>query len=530
MPAASAPQAEGPLVGDVSEIGYERLYVHVFVSFRVQRVHVFAEIRVQVVRYLHCRATNGGILPLKDPLWRRSMSATNAPFMTRKLGSTIETWYREDTEHPLLVQGARRTGKTALIEHVGKELVGPYFMKLDFQTDLATIESIFDGPTDDIERIVARIAEYKRVEVDPHRTLLFFDEVQLSEKALNSLRFFAGSRWRVIASGSLLGVTTKRRRLPFPSGVRQINMHPMDFEEYLWAMGEAAMAQAIREHTLSCKPYVLHERALDLYHRYLIVGGMPLPLSKYIQTGLLDTAVTELAEIDATYTADMTDPDNGISGIAAKRIWDSLPKQLLRASTKKFKYADVVRGGRRERLLEPLEWLEAAGIVTRNDLTKDTQAPLAPFNDENGSFFKIYVSDTGIMCRKFGINPHILLDPTSNGMLSSDFRGALAENFVMQSLKAAGLRTYYWMPEEDASRGEVDFVFQNDHAEVIPIEVKSARNVRARSLKMLMDKGHSPYAIRLSEQNFARTSGAETQPDMLSLPLYAAFAIEQLAK
>jgi len=456
--------------------------------------------------------------------------------MERKLGAKIKQWYREDLEHPLLIQGARRTGKTALVEHVGKELVGDGFIKLDFQTNLPTIETIFDGPTDDIDRIVARIAEYKRVEVDPQRMLLFLDEVQLSEKALNSLRFFAGSPWRVVASGSLLGVTTKQRKLPFPSGVRQLNMHPLDFEEYLWAMGELSMAKAIREHVGSCEPYILHEQTLELYRRYLVVGGMPLPLSRYVQTRKLEAATVELAEIDATYTADMTDPDNGISGISAKRIWDSLPKQLLRSSTKKFKYAEVVRGGRRERLLEPLEWLEAAGIITRNDLTKDTTAPLAPFNDEEGSFFKVYVADTGLMSHKFGIDTQLLLDPGVSAMLSSDFRGALAENFVMQSLKASNLRTFYWMPDEDSSRGEVDFVLQTVRGEVVPVEVKSARNVRSRSLKKLMSEGRAPYAVRLSEQNFSRTPNAgnpadnDGLPELLSLPLYAAFAIEQLVK
>jgi predicted AAA+ superfamily ATPase len=116
------------------------------------------------------------------------------------------------------------------------------------------------------------------------------------------------------------------------------------------------------------------------------------------------------------------------------------------------------------------------------------------------------------------------LDATIASQLSSDFRGALAENFVMQSLQANDIKTFYWMPEEDSSRGEVDFVFQNDHAEVVPVEVKSARNVRAKSLQRLMAEGGSPYAIRLSEQNFSRSTN-ETGTELRSLPLYAAFTI-----
>lgn len=162
--------------------------------------------------------------------------------------------------------------------------------------------------------------------------------------------------------------------------------------------------------------------------------------------------------------------------------------------------------------------------MTRNELTKDTHVPLSAYNDEEGSYFKVYVADTGVMFKKYGISPSLFLDATIASQLSSDFRGALAENFVMQSLQANDIKTFYWMPEEDSSRGEVDFVFQNDHAEVVPVEVKSARNVRAKSLQRLMAEGGSPYAIRLSEQNFSRSTN-ETGTELRSLPLYAAFAI-----
>ena len=311
--------------------------------------------------------------------------------MKRVLEREIEDWARGDDPRPLLLQGARRVGKTFLVESVGKRIYGDGFVKLDFQTDLERMSSIFDGATDDLDRTVARISEYKRTPIAPDSSLILFDEVQLCEKALNSLRFFANSPWRIAATGSLLGVTVKQRRLPFPSDVRHVRMHPMTFEEFLWAMGEDAMASDIREHARSCEPYILHDRATEYYERYLVVGGMPKAVRTYRNTSSFEAVREVHEEIDITYTADMTDPDNGISAAAAKRIWASLPKQLLRASTKKFKYSEVMRGGRRSQLLEPLEWLEAAGIVLKNDLTCDTHAPLSPFNDEEGSFFKEYI-------------------------------------------------------------------------------------------------------------------------------------------
>ena len=363
--------------------------------------------------------------------------------MQRKLEQNIRLWLANDASHPLLMRGARRTGKTTLVEMVGRECAGGYFAKLDFQTDTTRTDAIFSGATDDLDKITSNIAEYLRCDLDRERSILFFDEVQLNEKALNSLRFFSESGWRVIATGSLLGVSVKRRGLPFPSGVRQVELHPMDFEEWLWAMGERRMADDIRNHTQTLEPYVLHDEALNLYHRYLVVGGMPKAVSTWVQDRNHARVREVLDEIDLTYTADMTDPDNGISGAAAKRVWESLPKQLMRASTKKFKYADVMRGGRRSTLLEPLEWLAAAGIVTLNDLTCDTHFPLAPYNDEEGSYFKAYVADTGLMFRKFRVDAETYLDPALQDVLSSDFRGALAENAVMQALKANEVDTFY---------------------------------------------------------------------------------------
>lgn len=483
-------------------------------QFRVHGVHENPKFRVHRVHEI----SNSSIIFHEE-------SEDAVEYMQRKLEEPLREWAEASHGQPLLIQGARRVGKTVLAEHIGNELFADGYVKLDFQTDLARTSAIFDWPTDDVNGLIQRIAEYKRQPIIPETTLVILDEVQLCEQALNSLRFFANSPWRVLATGSLLGVTTKRRSLPFPSDVRQLELHPLDFEEYLWALDERAMANDIRSHVASGQPYINHDRAIELYHRYLVLGGMPRVLDTYRATGTFQGALEVQGEINATYTADMTDPENGISGIAAKRIWDSLPKQLLRASTKKFKYSEVVRGGRRERLLEPLDWLAAAGIVTINDLTCDNTAPLAPFNDEEGSFFKVYVADTGLMFFKFGIAPELFLDEGMRTSLASDFRGALAENYVMQALTANDVQTFYWMPNEKVGNGEVDFVFQNRFAEVVPVEVKSSRNVRAKSLHRFMVEGRSPFAIRLSELNFGIEPIAGTKAVLRSFPLYAAFCI-----
>lgn len=447
--------------------------------------------------------------------------------MRRAIEATIENWARSDHERPLLIRGARRVGKTYTAEEVGRRIAGKDFVKLDFQTDLELIGPLFDGPTDDVDGIMRRVADYKRTAIDKETAFMLFDEVQLCERALNSLRFFSGSGWRICATGSQLGVATRHRKLPFPSGVDQITMHPMTFEEFLWAAGEEQMPQAIRAHAESLQPYPAHREALRYYRLYQVVGGMPAAVSAYFRSGSLDDARVQQREIDETYTADMSDPENGISGVAARKVWRSIPGQLLRASTKKFKYSEVERGGRRAKLMEPLEWLEGAGVVNVNPMTDSIQAPLAPYAEDEGSFFKVYMADTGLMFYKFQVNPSLWLEAENSSQVavSSDFRGALAENSVMQALSSNDLQTYYWTPPSSwHTNGELDFLLQTDRAEIVPVEVKSGRNVRAKTLSAFMEGAASPYAFLLSEGDF----GESTLPDgrqVRHLPLYAAYCI-----
>ena len=148
-------------------------------------------------------------------LYTHKLKQMKEESLRRAIEQKIELWAQRP-ERPLLLRGARRVGKTYVVEAVGKRVAGGQFVKLDFQTDLDLVAPLFNGPTDDVDAIMRRVAEYKRVPLDRERSFVLFDEVQLCERALNSLRFFSGSGWRVAATGSQLGVATRRRRLPFP--------------------------------------------------------------------------------------------------------------------------------------------------------------------------------------------------------------------------------------------------------------------------------------------------------------------------
>ena len=287
------------------------------------------------------------------------------------------------------------------------------------------------------------------------------------------------------------------------------------------------MAEAIRDHARTLEPYPAHEKALEHYRLYQVIGGFPAAVAEYVRTGDIDEARIQQREVDAIYTADMTDPENGISALAARKVWRSISSQLLRSSTKKFKYAEVERGGRRAKLMEPLDWLEGAGMVSINNLTQCIEAPLVPYDDEEGSFFKVYLADTGLMFYKLAVNPRLWLEAEAASGLpaSSDFRGALAENSVMQALTAADLQTFYWTPPSSwGGSGELDFLLQDDHMRVIPVEVKSTRNVRAKTLATFMGKAGSPYAIVLSNRDFGCSEGVQGE-EVRELPLYAAYCI-----
>lgn len=437
--------------------------------------------------------------------------------MKRKIEAVVSAWLEAKDGRPLLIKGPRRVGKTYIAKEYLAGVIGPgHVVYLDFQTDLQGLESLFAGRSD-VGRIVGDLELYLGRSIDSASDVLVFDEVQLCDKALNSLRFFAQSDYRVIATGSLLGVTLSKyrqdgRRLPFPSDVRHVSMHPMDFEEFLWALGQESMAQGIRTCYEQARPYPRHEEALSFYRQYLVVGGMPRAVASYAASASFEEVREVQSEINQTYVADMPMSQAAL----CRAIWDSVPRQLAREGTRKFKYADVARGGRANRFEEPLDWLESAGIISLNRQTNSCELPLQA--RDGGAFFKAYMADTGLMYYKFGLAPNLLLMPESYSALSAAFRGALAENYVMQQLEANGARTYYWTPG-DAS-GEIEFLTSTSRGDLLPIEVKSGENVRSRSLKSFMAKTSCPLGLRVSAREFGQ------EGSLKSIPLYAAFCIE----
>ncbi len=431
--------------------------------------------------------------------------------MYRKITASLEAWKESAHRKPLILQGARQVGKTYSVLEFGRtryENVA-YF---NFETNPRLAETFEESLSPSyLLPVLSHIAGQTVVK---EKTLVVFDEVQLCERALTSLKYFCEEApdYHIIALGSLLGVAVNRERFSFPVGkVDMLTLYPMDLEEFMLAAGEEALVKQIK----SCfadgtpMPSALHDAAMALYRRYLAVGGMPECVMQFVQTGDFILVRHTQDTILASYLNDMS-KYNSLNEIKKTRLaYDSITVQLSKKN-KRFQYKLIKTGGRAAEFENAIEWLRLTGIVSQVFRVEQAQKPLENYRDIDS--FKIYVSDTGLLVAKKDLAAGDILYASEE---LNDFKGALAENYVNAQLTANGYRTYYWASERGA---EVDFVIQRE-GKLIPIEVKSADNTKAKSLAIYMDAYKPAYAIKLSAKNFAFEGGKKT------IPLYAAFCI-----
>ena len=431
--------------------------------------------------------------------------------MYRKIMSFLETWKESSNRKPLILQGARQVGKTYSVLEFGRthyENVA-YF---NFETNPKLAETFAENISPDhLLPVLSHIAGQTIVR---EKTLIIFDEVQLCERALTSLKYFCEDApdYHIIVAGSLLGVAVNRTKFSFPVGkVDMKTLYPMDMEEFMLAMGEDALVEQIKEcfRTDTPLPAALHEAAMLLYRRYLVVGGMPECVMQFAQTGD-DILVRHTQDtILASYLNDMSKYNNLNEIKKTRLVYDNITVQLSRKNTR-FQYKLIKKGGRAAEFENAIEWLCLSGIVSQVFRVEQVKKPLE--NYRNIDAFKIYVSDPGLLAAKKDLAADDILYMAEE---LNDFKGGLTENYVNVQLMINGYRTYYWESERGA---EIDFVIQRA-GKLIPIEVKSADNTKAKSLKVYMDTYKPDYAIKLSAKNFAFTNGKKT------VPLYAAFCI-----
>jgi predicted AAA+ superfamily ATPase len=346
------------------------------------------------------------------------------------------------------------------------------------------------------------------------RTLLFLDEIQTSERALTSLKYFCelAPQYHVIAAGSLLGVAINREKYSFPVGkVDEMNMYPFDFEEFLWAMGKEKLSEMIHEHAAKMEPLPepLHKMALELYKHYCIIGGMPEVIADFLKTNSFLTIKNPQAKILNEYIADMAKYADPATSVKIKACYDSIPAQLAKENHK-FQYKVVQKGGTATIFGVAIDWLQQAGIVLKCQKIEHGYVPIKAY--QYFPDFKLYMSDVGMLTMLSGFPPQMIFNSIET---NNTFMGAIAENYVAQAFKAKSIPLHYWKNEETA---EIDFVFQ-DNVDVIPVEVKKGLRTRSGSIALFRKKYNSPYAIRISQKNF----GFEN--NIKSIPLYAVFCM-----
>ncbi len=423
----------------------------------------------------------------------------------------LSEWKENPYRKPLILQGARQVGKTYALLEFGRNHY-ENVVYLNFETN----EKLFHTFQEDIRPsyllpILSRLAGQTIIR---EKTLIILDEIQLCERALTSLKYFCeeAPEYHIAVAGSLLGVAVNRERYSFPVGkVDMKTLYPMDMEEFLLAMGEEELIQRIRKCFVEdiAMPAVLHDLSMMYYKKYLVIGGMPECVKQFIETENYLLVRHTQDSILTSYLNDMSKYNNLNEIKKTRLVYDNITVQLSKKNTR-FQYKLIKKGGRASEFENAIEWLQLSGIVSQVYKLSQIKKPLENYRDIDA--FKIYVSDLGLLCAKKDI---VLDDVLYMIEDMNDFKGGMAENYVYTQLNINGYRTYYWESERGA---EVDFVIQRE-GEIIPIEVKSADNTRAKSLNVYMKTYEPKYAIKVTAKNFGCKNGKK------QVPLYAAFCI-----
>lgn len=427
--------------------------------------------------------------------------------MIRNKKKDLIAWSEKERRLPLLLLGARQVGKTYLLQEFAQEFYRDYIY-INFELE-PQMRSLFDKDLKP-ERIVSEIELLYMKKIEVNHTLIIFDEIQLEMKAITALKYFAeaNANYHIIGAGSLLGVALNRENYSFPVG--KVEMHylfPFTFDEFLKGIGQEMILPIIKEafERDQALSEVIHDQLIERYNQYLYVGGMPSAINEFIRSGLnvvsFDRRVHE--NIINAYIADMSKYTTKAEVMKVQAIYRSIPDQLA-GDQRKFKYNLLEKGAKALTYGSSIEWLLLSQVSLECSMITRGEIPLSVYKEPKA--FKLYFSDVGLLMAITKI-PYMTMVREQEYNL---FKGAIAENYVAQHLKAKGFDLFYWKNNTN----EVDFILQKEES-IIPIEVKSSTNKRSRSLKAYMLQYQPAISIRVSKRNFGCVDGIK------SVPLYA---------
>ncbi len=429
--------------------------------------------------------------------------------MEREITGKLLKWKDSKLRKPLILTGVRQCGKTYILTEFGKKNFRNV-VYLNFEADSA-LGSVFDYNYD-IDRILREISLINHTTITPGETLLILDEIQECPRAITSLKYFCENKreLHVACAGSLLGIALKNGNVSFPVGkVNRLQMFPLSFKEFVIASGEGTTLEVLADWP-GDRPIPESYAALmvRLFKEYYSVGGMPEAVLEWHDSHDIEVVEEIQDEILKGYADDFSKhaPLNQVEKI--RWIWDSIPIQLSKENNK-FVFSHVRAGKRAAELEDALQWLNDSGLVAILELVEQIESPLSSVAD--ATYFKVYFSDLGLLRRKAGLSHKTILDEDAMFMR---FKGALAENYVLNELLVQGYKAYFWRSGNSA---EVDILTEYDNA-IIPMEVKSSDNVKAKSLQQYCKRYAPKVAYKLSLKNIGESDYEQTR--IVSLPLY----------
>ncbi|WP_296324503.1 AAA family ATPase [Treponema sp. UBA3813] len=438
--------------------------------------------------------------------------------MKRNVISSLLKWKNKPKRKPLVVTGVRQCGKTFILKSFGAEHFEDtaYF---NFE-ETESLSSLFEHDFN-VERILDELGSIVLGrEIVPGKTLVIFDEIQTCPRAITALKYFCENlpELHVIAAGSLLGVALAgiSEGFSFPVGkVDRLMMYPMTFDEFVQADGGENLIKSGAKFDLNRELPEIYTSQMEKYLKlYYIIGGMP----EAVQTWCDTHSFEEVEKVQQNILRDYADDFAKHAPIAEvpriRLIWQSVPVQLAKENNK-FVFSHVREGARSKELEDSLEWLINSSLVYKLPLVENPEQPLSFMANE--AHFKIYMADVGLLRKRSGIYYKMILDGGDDFIR---FKGALTENFVMSELRAAGFFPYFW---RSGNTAELDFLLEAG-GKIIPIEVKSSENTRAKSLRLFCTKHKPALAVKFSLKNVGCTEENGTR--IQSLPLYQIFRLK----
>lgn len=424
--------------------------------------------------------------------------------MERSIYSNLKKWKESPTRKPLILQGARQVGKTYILKEFGaREYSEVVYINCDDNNDMQNMFVDYD-----VDRIIRSLCAISGVSIKPSTTLLILDEIQEVERGLASLKYFCekAPEYHVAVAGSLLGITL-HEGTSFPVGkVDMLYMYPMDFEEFLLAMGKEQLVELLRSNSWAALT-PLRGMLTELLRQYYFVGGMPEAVKAYVERGDIWEVRSIHSKIIDAYRNDMSKhaPKQQVQRI--NMVWNSIPSQLAR-DNKKFIYGALRKGARANDFEIAIQWLVDSGLVHKVHRISKPVVPLKFYEDM--SSFKLFLLDCGLLGALSETPPEQILIGDN---VFEEYKGAFTENYVLQQLKSLP-RTFVYYYSNDNSTLEIDFVVQHD-THIIPIEVKAEENLRAKSLRQFVTDNPGLHGVRFSMSDYRE------QDWLTNVPLWA---------